>query len=68
MIDQIFAIETFKIENMVAQQVRILSFIRFGVSHSLMGGEHFTILIAIGPIQFDTTFRYWNSSITEGEE
>ena len=68
MINQMFALETFHMDNVIIQQVRIFWIFTFGVSHALLDGEHFSVLLAAGPIQFDVTIRYWKHDQTIEEK
>jgi hypothetical protein len=59
MIKDIVKLETFEFEQSIMQQITFLWLFTVGVIYSSRDGEHYTILLKIGIIQYELTMRIW---------
>jgi len=59
MIKDIVKLETFEFDQSIMQQITFLWFFSVGVIYSSLDGEHYTVLLKIGIIQYELTMRIW---------
>ncbi len=55
-------IDTINDSHIIEQRLTLLYLFQIGVSFQDLGGQHFGIIFALGPIELNFTVRLWNGT------